>query len=140
MLRKQKEYLSDPISTELEWINDIRNKDIRLRLKALDLSVSITYTYYIYHNYTVKQLAMINSTTNRQVIVWIMICAYIVDGGKHDFGNGRRLQKKELDLLIKRYPKVQTVLPSCRCVWADTRTGRVICFRQCKGYSLFKSK
>lgn len=140
MVKSKKEYLSEPINVELEWINDIRNKHIRSRLKALDLSIAITYTYFVYHDYTVAQLARINGTTEKQIIIWILIGAYIVDGGRHDFGDGRRLQDNEWDMLTRKYPKAKETLPCNRCVWADTRTGRVICFRNCKGYNCFQSK
>ena len=140
MAKSKKEYLSEPINVELEWINDIRNKHIRSRLKALDLSIAITYTYFVYHDYTVTQLARINGTTEKQIIIWILIGAYIIDGGRHDFGDGRRLQDNEWDMLTRKYPKAKGTLPCLRCVWADTRTGRVICFRNCKGFNCFQSK
>ena len=140
MAKSKKEYLSEPINVELEWIKDIKNKHIRSRLKALDLSIAITYTYFVYHDYTVAQLARINGTTEKQIIIWILIGAYIVDGGRHDFGDGRRLQDNEWDMLTRKYPKAKETLPCHRCVWADTRTGRVICFRRCKGYNCFQSR
>ena len=140
MPKSKKEYLSEPINVELEWINDIRNKHIRSRLKALDLSIAITYTYFVYHDYTVAQLARINGTTEKQIIIWILIGAYIIDGGRHDFGDGRKLQDNEWDILLRRYPEAEEALPCTRCVWADLRTGRVICFRNCKGYNCFQSK
>ena len=111
MPKSKKEYLSEPINVELEWIKDIRNKDIRSRMKALDLSISITYTYFVYHDYSVTQLAKINGTTEHQIVIWILIGAYTLNG-----------------------------LPCHRCVWADLRTGRVICFRNCKGFNCFQSK
>ena len=140
MAKSKKEYLSEPINVEFEWIKDIRNKHIRSRLKALDLSIAITYTYFVYHDYTVAQLARINGTTEKQIIIWILIGAYIVDGGRHDFGDGRRLHDNEWDMLTRKYPKAKKMLPCLSCVWADTRTGRVICFRNCKGFNCFQSK
>ncbi|MBP3796755.1 MAG: hypothetical protein J6I46_03130 [Ruminococcus sp.] len=44
MSKTKKEYLSDPINIELDWINDIRNRYIRSNMRQLDLSISITYT------------------------------------------------------------------------------------------------
>ena len=88
MRKTKKEYLSEPINVELDWINDIRNRYIRSNMRKLDLSISITYTYFIYHNYTVAQLAKINETTERQVIIWILIAAYTLDGGEYRFGEG----------------------------------------------------
>ena len=88
MSKTKKEYLSEPINVELDWINDIRNSYIRSNMRKLDLSISITYTYFIYHDYTVAQLAKINKTTERQVIVWILIAAYTLDGGEYRFGEG----------------------------------------------------
>lgn len=140
MPKSKKEYLSEPINVELEWIKDIRNKDIRSRMKALDLSISITYTYFVYHDYSVTQLAKINGTTEHQIVIWILIGAYTLNGGKHDFGSGRRLQGNEWDILLRRYPEAEETLPCHRCVWADLRTGRVICFRNCKGFNCFQSK
>ena len=88
MSKTKKEYLSEPINVELDWINDIRNRYIRSNMRKLDLSISITYTYFIYHDYTVAQLAKINETTERQVIIWILIAAYTLDGGEYRFGEG----------------------------------------------------
>lgn len=90
MSKTKKEYLSEPINVELDWINDIRNRYIRSNMRQLDLSISITYTYFIYHDYTVAQLARINETTERQVIIWILIAAYTLDGGEYRFGEGLR--------------------------------------------------
>ena len=88
MSKTKKEYLSEPINVELDWINDIRNRYIRSNMRKLDLSISITYTYFIYHDYTVAPLAKINETTERQVIIWILIAAYTLDGGEYRFGAG----------------------------------------------------
>ena len=88
MSKTKKEYLSEPINVELDWINDIRNRYIRSNMRKLDLSISITYTYFIYHGYTIAQLAKINETTERQVIIWILIAAYTLDGGEYRFGEG----------------------------------------------------
>ena len=136
----KKEYLSEPINDELAWIKEIRSKDIRFRMRSLDLSISITYTYFVYHDYSVTKLAKINGTTEHQVVIWILIGAYTLGGGKHDFGDGRKLQGNEWDILLRRYPEAEEALPCTRCVWADLRTGRVICFRNCKGYNCVQSK
>ena len=140
MSKTKKEYLSEPINVELDWINDIRNRYIRSRMRSLDLSISITYTYFVYHNYTIAQLAKINETTERQVIIWILIAAYTLDGGKHNFGDGRKLLENEMYMLLRRYPKAKETHPCHRCVWADLRTGRVLCFRDCKGFNCFLAK
>ncbi len=140
MRKTQKEYLSEPINIELDWINDIRDRDIRSRMRKLDLSISITYTYFIYHGYTIAQLAKINETTERQVIIWILIGAYTLIGEDYNFGDGRNLDESELDMLFERYPEAKNS-PKChRCVWADLRTGRVLCFRDCKGFNCFLAK
>ena len=136
----KKEYLSEPINDELAWIKEIRSKDIRSRMRSLDLSISITYTYFVYRDHSVTKLAKINGTTEHQVVIWILIGAYTLGGGKHDFGDGRKLQGNEWDILLRRYPEAEEALPCTRCVWADLRTGRVICFRNCKGYNCFQSK
>ena len=140
MSKTKKEYLSEPINVELDWINDIRNRYIRSNMRQLDLSISITYTYFIYHDYTIAQLAKINETTERQVIIWILIAAYTLDGGEYRFGDGRKLLRNEMDMLLRRYPKAKETLPCHRCVWADLRTGRVLCFRDCKGFNCFLAK
>lgn len=136
----KKAYLSQMVKKNLEWIKDIHDRDIRFMLDALDQSISLTYTYFVYHDYTVKELAKLNNTSNKQIITWILIVAYIVGGGKYDFGTGNGLYKKEWNMLMRKYPKAKQTLPCCKCIWADTRTGRVICFRNCRGYNNYKSK
>ena len=37
------------------------------------------------------------SVTEHQVVIWILIGAYTLGGGKHDFGDGRKLQGNEWD-------------------------------------------
>ena len=51
----------------------------------------------MYHDYSVTKLAKINGTTEHQVVIWILIGAYTLGGGKHDFGDGRKLQGNEWD-------------------------------------------
>ena len=140
MKKTKKEYLSEPIKVELDWINDIRDRNIRYRMRKLDLSISITYTYFVYHNYTIAQLAKINETTEQQVILWILIGAYTLVEGDHDFGDGRKLTESELYMLFERYPEAKDS-PKCQCcVWADLRTGRVLCYRDCEDYKCFLAK
>ena len=137
---KKKEFLSEPIWKELRWIKDIQDKETRQRLRDLDHSISLTYTYFVYHDYTVKELAKIFNVKERQIVFWILMGAYIVDGGMDYFGDGTGVGKYQWIKLMGRYPKDKETLPCHRCVWADTRTGRVICFRNCKGFNCFQSK
>ncbi len=139
-MNNKKKQLSKNIKQELDWINDIKDRDIRFRLKALDHAISLTYTYYIYHGYTLEELAKINRATEYRVKTWILIVAYIISGGMYDFGLGKTLNKDERDLLKQKYPSVNDA-PICKnCIWADSRTGHIICFRKCKEYNKFQSR
>ena len=95
---------------------------------------------YVGPEYIVATDERFNGTTEKQIIIWILIGVYTLGGGKHDFGDGRKLHDNEWDMLTRKYPKAKETLPCLRCVWADTRTGRVICFRNCRGYNCFQSK
>ena len=57
MANEKKQYLSESIDTELEWIKDVSDRTTRSRLRALDLEILITYTYFVYHNYSVELYA-----------------------------------------------------------------------------------
>ena len=139
MANEKKQYLSESIDTELEWIKDISDRTTRSRFRALDLEIIITYTYFVYHYYSVEQLARINDTSEQQIITWILIAAYIINGGSDDLGTGHELVDFQRRMLLHTYPKAKGTLPCHRCVWADTRTGRVICFRRCKNFNCFQS-
>lgn len=140
MRKTKKEYLSEPINVELDWINDIRDRNIRSRMRNLDLSISITYTYFIYHGYTIAQLAKINMTTEQQIIIWILICAYTLVEDDHDFGDGMNLDEFEEGFLFARFPEAKYAHKCHHCVWADLRTGRVLCYRDCENYNCFLPK
>ena len=138
--KKKKVFLSEPINKELKWIDEIEDRYIRDRLRNLENQISLTYTYFIYHDYTVKELAKIFEVTEQQVIIWILIGAYTLDGGDFNFGMGINLGESVKDILMRRYPEDKETIPCHRCVWADTRTGQVICFRNCRRFNCFQSK
>ena len=137
---RKKPYLSDPISKELAWVNDFNDPYKSMLFCRLNLKVSITYTYYIYHNYTIPELAEAAKTSEEKVIEWILTAAYIVAGGHLWLDKEGFPEYNYLNQIYTRFPEAEK-RPGCKyCVWSDIKTGHVICFQDCKRGKCFQQK
>ena len=136
---KKKEYLSDPIETELEWVNDLPWQK-KIWFNKLNLKIRIAYTYYIYHNYSIAELAEVSRVSEKTMTKWILTAAYVIDGKYVKLDDWGFIEPKFMTNIYKRFP--ETVgCPKCKdCVWADMKTGHRICFRDCDHYDHFQRR
>ena len=136
---KKKVYLSDPIKTELQWVNDLPWTK-RIWYCKLNLKIQVVYTYYIYHNYTVAELAQLNDVSEEMLVDWLLMAAYVVDGKYVRLDGEGFVEKMYMRNVYERFPKAEQC-PKCKeCVWADMRTNHRLCFRYCKHDSCFQRR
>ena len=127
---KKKEYLSDPIEIELEWVNDLPWQK-RIWFNKLNPRIAVAYTYYIYHGYSIGELACLNLVPTSMMIEWILTAAYVVDGKYVKFDDNGFVLPGFWTNIYKRFPNADKTVKCKDCVWADLKTGYRICFRNC---------
>ena len=136
---KKKKYLSDPIGTELEWVNDLPWQK-RIWFNKLNARIAVAYTYYIYHDYSIGELACLNLVPTSTMIEWILTAAYVIDGKYVKFDDNGFVITGFRTNICKRFPKTDKVTKCRDCVWADMKTGHRICFRDCDHYDHFQRR
>lgn len=137
--REKKKYLSDPIEKELAWVNDLPCEK-RTWFCKLNEVIRVAYTYYLYHNYSIDELAELNGAYRTEVIEWILTAAYVIDGKYIRLTNDGFLVSDFRYNVNKRFP-LKNKVPKCKdCVWAELKTGHRICFRDCDHYNCFQRR
>ncbi|MCR5480914.1 MAG: hypothetical protein K6F27_13780 [Ruminococcus sp.] len=137
--KTKKKYMSDDIETELEWVNDLPWQK-KIWYNKLNIRIRIAYTYYIYHNYSISELAKINRISEKTIVEWILTAAYIIDGKYIKLDDFGFIEPRFMTNIIKRFPEVKNT-PKCRdCVWADLKTGHRLCFRDCDHGSYYQRR
>lgn len=131
---------SESVFKKLSWLRDIKDKMIRRRLLELDIPIKLAYTDYIYHKASIDELAERYGVNKGRIVYWILMVAYIVGGGEYTFGKGIWIDRYAWSTLYGRFPKAYKGSRCDKCVWSDTGTGRLICFRGCFDYSEYQEK
>ena len=99
--KTKKKYMSDDIETELEWVNDLPWQK-KIWYNKLNIRIRIAYTYYIYHNYSISELAKINRISEKTIVEWILTAAYIIDGKYIKLDDFGFIEPRFMTNIIKR--------------------------------------
>ena len=106
----------------------------------LNVKIRIAYTYYIYHNYSIAELAEVSHVSEKTMTKWILTAAYVIDGKYVKLDDWGFIEPKFMTNIYKRFPEA-VGCPKCKdCVWADMKTGHRICFRDCDHYDHFQRR
>ena len=138
--KHNKEFLSDPINTELSWIHDLQDSSTRALLRHMNYNITLAYTYYIYHDYSAQELAIVLKTKEEKIIEWILTAAYVIKGYTVRLTNEGFAERQFISQIYDEFPVIAANSRCRKCVWADIKTGHLLCFRDCEKHKMFTER